>query len=93
MFIDETRFKYIALESIKEYLNKNSIDENNVMINYVTDELVRRAVEFYSKPINQNIKSQTQGQRSITYSNRISNPFEITDDLRQLLPTPRLRLL
>lgn len=93
MQIDEKRFSYIALDSIKEYLNKDLINENNAVINYVADELVRRAIEFYSKPINYNIKSQTQGQRSITYANEISNPFSITNDLKQLLPTPSLRLL
>ena len=93
MLIDEKRFKFIALESIKEHLNKDSIDENNAIISFVVDELVRRAKEYYSKPINRNIKSQSQGQRSITYSDTISNPFMITEDLAQLLPCPSLRLM
>lgn len=91
MQIDEVKFRYVAIKSIEEYLNTN-INEYDSLISFTADELVRRAKEYYSKPINRNIKSQSQGQRSITYVDNIDNPFMITDDLKALLPTPYIRL-
>jgi hypothetical protein len=78
-----------AVALIKNYLNKDSLTSEFIAINYpdAIIEIISFAVKNKGK---ENIKSITQGSRVVTYSD--GTIFAITETVKQLLPTPYLKM-
>ena len=78
----------IAVTLIKEYLNNDNFNDSYIEENFnmAIVIIVCNAYEFKKSGSSGNIKSMTQGGRSITYGN--DKGFYITDEIKQMLPTP-----
>lgn len=79
---------------IKNYLNDENLEDTYILskYKYAVMELSMRA--YKSDTCNASgVKSMTQGQRSVSYDVGLTNPYMITDDLKALLPPPKVRLL
>ena len=83
----------IATQAIKNYLNNYNIDENYVKENYsgAVIMMVNNAYKSLKDNSNGNVKSMTQGNRSITYFDENST-FTIDKTVKSLLPAPYVRL-
>ena len=77
---------------------RNYLEENNLPYNFTDDEiyekyelaveqLIRNSVKA-EKQKGIGIKSMTQGQRSVTYSDNFE-AWTVTEDIKQLLPKPK----
>jgi len=77
-----------AITFIKNYLN-NNYNSGYIQANFedAITELVYNA--YVGKP-KENIQSESQGSRSVTYK---STNFAITDSVKALLPLPSVRLM
>lgn len=77
-----------AIAVIKNYLNVEW-EDSYILAEYdfVVDQIIQN-----SKNSNQtNIKSMSEGNQSITYKDN-SGPWTITDDIRNMLPKPYVKL-
>jgi hypothetical protein len=78
-----------AITLIKNYLNKDSLTSEFIEVTY-PDAIVEIISFAYKNKGKENIKSTTQGSRSVTYSD--GTVFSISPSVKQLLPTPYLKL-
>ncbi|KEH95744.1 hypothetical protein Z962_07925 [Clostridium botulinum C/D str. BKT12695] len=75
-----------ATTLIQNYLNKFTCDYIQQNFQDATIDIVVNAYNFKD---NKNIKSMTQGAKSVTYSDNTA--FVITDSVASLLPMPYVR--
>lgn len=82
----------MAKEVIKKYLNNESFDDSYIEENFsmAIILIVTNAYECKKNGNAGNIKSISQGPRSITYGD--DKAFCINDDVKALLPTPYIKL-
>lgn len=78
-----------AIAIIKNYLNNNTFTNEYIETNF-PDAIIEMVVFAYKNKGKENIKSITQGARSITYSD--GSIFAVTESVKALLPTPYLRM-
>lgn len=81
-----------AVVFIKNYLNNDEITNNYIEENY-QDAVILLVYNALSIKGDENIQSKSQGQRSVTYKTSSSTDFNITNDIKALLPLPRLKFL
>lgn len=86
----ETELKKMAIQAIKHYLNKD-FEDSYIEENYsYAIELVKSNIEkSINESSNNNIKSVTQGEMSITYRDETS---VIDSAIKMLLPRPFIKL-
>ena len=82
----------IAIEIIKKYLNNDAFDNSYIEENFsmAIILIVNNAYECKRNGNAVNIKSISQGSRSITYGE--DKAFCINDDVKALLPVPYIKL-
>lgn len=82
----------MAKEIIKKYLNNESFDDSYIEENFsmAIILIVTNAYECKKNGNAGNIKSISQGSRSITYGE--DKAFCINDDVKALLPAPYIKL-
>jgi hypothetical protein len=78
-----------ATTLIKNYLNNDSFTSEYIQTNY-PDAIIEIVVFAYKNKSKENIKSVTQGARSVTYTD--GTIFAITETVKQLLPSPYIRM-
>lgn len=78
-----------AVTTIKNYLNNDKFTPEYIQEHF-QDAIIAMVVNAYKIKGNENIKSMTQGNRSVTYAENTA--FYITDDIANLLPTPCIRM-
>lgn len=87
IFTDE-ELEQMSIVAIRNHINKDFNDEyikNNfgIAIKIITENIQK------SKNLDKNIKSKSQGDRSVTYS----DTYElITSDIAMFLPTPYVKM-
>ena len=81
-------YKNRAITFIKNYLNSN-YDSAYIEANF-EDAIIALVYNTYSSKGKENIQSESQGSRSKTYK---ASTFSISDDVKGLLPLPRVRLM
>jgi hypothetical protein len=89
---EEDNFKlYIrrAITIIKNYLNNSTFDDVYIETNF-PDAIIELCIFAYRNKGKENIKSITQGARSVTYSD--GSVFAISDNVKALLPQPYIRM-
>ncbi|BDR72640.1 hypothetical protein K144316041_13480 [Clostridium tetani] len=74
---------------IQNYLNNPNFTTDYILVNF-QDAITDMVVNAYNFKSNKNIKSKTQGARSITYADNTA--FVITDSVANLLPMPYVRM-
>lgn len=74
---------------IQNYLNNPTFTVEYIQQNF-QDAIIDIVVNAYNFKDNKNIKSITQGARSVAYSD--STAFAITDSVANMLPTPYIRM-
>ena len=85
-----------SIKSIQRYINNQKYTDEIIISSYddVVVELCIRAYGNYKHKDDRIIQSKTQGQRSITYKDDLSkSPYEITTDIKKLLPGPFVDVL
>lgn len=82
----------MAITLIKNYLNNDLLDDQYIKDNYSTaiTLIVTNAYECKNNGNNGNVKSITQGARSVTYGE--DKAFCINDDIKALLPVPYVQM-
>lgn len=80
----------LAVESIKVYLNNDRFTAEYIKENFGT-AVILMVTNAYKGDKQNNIKQFTQGSKSVTYEK--SYGYEITTEIRKLLPAPYIRLL
>lgn len=84
-----------ATTLIKNYLNNDSFDEGYIQNNF-QDAIIELVYIAYSSKGKENIQSERQGNKSITYKTVTSysdgSAFMITNDIKALLPLPYAKL-
>lgn len=82
----------IAKALIKKYLNNDAFDDSYIEENFsmAIILIVTNAYECKKNGSGGNIKSISQGARSITYGE--DKAFCINDDIKAMLPTPYIKL-
>lgn len=78
-----------ATTLIKKYLNNSNFDDTYIQTNF-SDAIIDIVVNAYNFKGKENIKSITQGARSVTYADNTA--FCITDSVANLLPIPFIRM-
>lgn len=78
-----------AVICIKNYLNNDKYTKEFIQ-NEFQEAIVCLVVNMLDKKGKENIKSTTQGSRSVTYTDTTS--FSVTDEIANLLPTPSARM-
>lgn len=78
-----------AMILIKNYLNNSTFDDEYIQNNF-QDAIIDIVVNAYNTKGKENIKSITQGARSVTYSD--GTIFAISDNVKALLPTPYIKM-
>lgn len=81
-----------AVVFIKKYLNNDEITSDYIEENY-QDAIILLVYNALSVKGDENIQSKSQGQRSVTYKTSTNDSFNITNDVKALLPLPRLKFL
>jgi len=81
----------MALTLIKKYLNNDSFDDSYIEENFsmAIVLIVTNAYECKKNGSGGNIKSTTQGSRSVTYGD--DKAFCINDDIKAMLPIPYIK--
>lgn len=81
----------MAVALIKKYLNNDQFDDSYIEENFsiAITLIVTNAYECKKSGDKGNIKSTTQGQRSITYGD--DKAFTMTDDIKAILPAPYIQ--
>lgn len=82
----------IAVTLIKNYLNNDVLDDQYIKDNYSSAMImiVTNAYECKKNGNKGNIKSSTQGARSVTYGE--DKAFCINNDIKALLPVPYVQM-
>jgi hypothetical protein len=78
-----------AVTLIKNYLNNDSFTNEYIEANF-QDAIIEIVIFAYKNKGKENIKSTTQGSRSVTYSD--GTIFAIAETVKQLLPIPYLKM-
>ena len=78
-----------AITTIQNYLNNEKFTKEYIEANF-QDAIIAIVENAYHAKDSKNIKSKTQGNRSVTYAENTA--FYITDDIANLLPTPYIRM-
>ncbi|MBU5485966.1 phage head-tail connector protein [Clostridium sp. MSJ-11] len=78
-----------AITLIQNYLNNSAFTVEYIQTNF-SDAIIDIVVNGYNFKDNKNIKSMTQGARSVAYADNTA--FIITDSVANLLPTPYIRM-
>ncbi|AAO36100.1 hypothetical protein DP149_10225 [Clostridium tetani] len=78
-----------ATTLIQNYLNNYNFKSDYIQANF-KDAIIDIVVSAYNFKDNKNIKSKTQGARSITYADNTA--FTITDSVANLLPMPYVKM-
>lgn len=83
-----------ATKVVYKYLNTDTLTDDIILEKHkeVIIELVYRSF-IAKKNCANGIKSMTQGQRSVTYVDSATSPMLLDDELKALLPRPKVRLL
>ena len=84
-----------SITMIRKYLNYNDISDNEIIKNYpmaviLTSIDLNNCTNYKAK--NGEIQSMTQGSRSITFNTSIQS-YELSPQVKGILPLPRMRLL
>ena len=84
-----------AISSIKNYLNNDNFDDEYIENNFATAVILMVSNAYEAKNTNSvggNVKSMTQGSRSIEYFDKTSL-FSISDneEIKALLPKPYIK--
>lgn len=82
----------MAVTLIKKYLNNDAFDDSYIEENFsmAIVLIVTNAFECKKNGSGGNIKSMTQGSRSVTYGD--DKAFCINDDVKAILPIPYIKL-
>lgn len=84
-----------AVTLIKNYLNNDSFDNSYIQDNF-QDAVIELVYNAYISKGKENIQSENQGSRSITYKTVTSysdgSTFMITNNIALLLPVPYIRM-
>jgi len=82
----------MAITLIKKYLNNDAFDDSYIGENFsmAIVVIVTNAYECKKNGSGGNIKSMSQGSRSITYGD--DKAFCLNDDIKAMLPTPYIKL-
>lgn len=90
-----TILKTRAITLVKTYLNSSSYDAASIEENF-SDALVELVYNAYTVKGKENVQSETQGSRSVTYKGLTSyadgSTFAITQNIKVLLPMPSIRM-
>ncbi len=78
-----------AVTTIQNYLNNEKYTKEYIEENF-QDAIIAIVTNAYETKSSNNIKSITQGNRSVTYAENTA--FYITDDIANLLPQPYVRM-
>lgn len=78
-----------AITTIQNYLNNEKYTKEYIEENF-QDAIIAIVTNAYETKNSNNIKSVTQGNRSVTYAENTA--FYITDNIANLLPTPYVRM-
>lgn len=78
----------MSIVAIRNYLNKDFTDNQIKKKFGIAIKLISENIQ-QSKGINKNVKSQTQGARSVTYNDEFKL---ITPDIAIYLPTPYVKM-
>lgn len=78
-----------SITLIKNYLNNLKFDNKYIEDNFA-DAILEIVVNAYTNKDNSNLKSITQGARSVSYADNTA--FCINDSVIALLPTPYIRM-
>ena len=84
-----------SITMIRKYLNYNDISDDEIIKNYpmaiiLTSIDLNNCTNYKAK--NGEIQSMTQGSRSITFNTSIQS-YELSPQVKGMLPLPRMRLL
>lgn len=74
---------------IKNYLNNDNFTKEYIEQNY-SDAIIELVIMTYRNKGKENIKSTSQGARSVTYTD--GSTFAITESVKTLLPLPYVRM-
>lgn len=77
-----------ACMSIRNYLNK-TLEDAEIIASFES-AVIQAVVNSITNMQNKNVKSMTQGQRALTFSDNI---LSLGQDVKDLLPKPYMRLL
>ncbi len=84
-----------AITLIKNYLNNSSYDAVYIETNF-PDAVVQLVYNAYTLKGKENVQSESQGSRSVTYKGFTSyaagSAFSMTQDIKVLLPLPSIRM-
>ena len=88
-------FKSRAITLVKNYLNNSAYDSEYIEENF-SDAIIELVYNAYSLKGKENISSETQGSRSVTYKGFTTfadgSAFSITQSIKALLPKPSIRM-
>lgn len=95
--INEVEFNHITSKAIRivyNYLNDDNLTDDDILEKY-KDVIIELTYRYFksSKIGSYGVTSMTQGQRSISYSDTLTNPMVIDDEIKALLPLPKVRLI
>lgn len=84
-----------SITMIRKYLNYNDISDDEIIKNYPM-AIILTSIDLHNsanyKAKNGEIQSMTQGSRSITFNTSIQS-YELSPQVKGMLPLPRMRLL
>ena len=85
-----------AITLIKNYLNNAKYSSGYVEATF-SDAIIELVYNAYSVKGKENIQSESQGSRSVTYKGFTSyadgSTFAITNDIKKLLPLPSIKMM
>jgi len=79
-----------AVISIKNYLNNDRLTNEYIIENF-EEAVISIAEGLHKNKDSKNIKSMSQGKRSVTYTD--DNGSVITEEISRLLPSPYVRMM
>ena len=79
-----------AVTAIKKYLGNDTFTKDYILKNF-QDAVLLLVWNSVESRKNNNIKSKTEGNRSVTYTDS-TRAFTITEDVAELLPAPYIRM-
>ena len=82
-------YQDVVISKIKNYLNLTDSSDDVIIKNYSTAIKVGVCDEIQRNK-HKNIRTMTQGQRSVTYSD---SKTSLSDDVKDLLPKPFIKLM
>lgn len=90
-----TVLKDRAVTVVKNYLNSSTYDAPYIELNFA-DAVVQLTYNAFNMKGKENIQSESQGSRSVSYKTFTtfsdSSAYAITQDIKALLPRPFMRM-